>query len=410
MAGWLGSTFAALEYREFRILWIGTWLSFMGFFMSTIVQSVVAFELEGINTAVGSVVFAQGVAMMTLSPVGGALADRWPKRRVVAAGQMSTALVFVGLAGLVFTDQIRVLHLAVGSLVMGATFAFLGPARQALVVEVVPQERRGNAVALSQVANTGSRVLGPAMAGFFLASSGFGGAASAYLAMAALYLSSAVLLVFLPKSRVPVGAKRPLGADVLEGFRYVARTPRLRTILVFYTLVIMFGFPHVTLLPGLLENQLGREAADVSVLFLTSAVGALSASLSLARFADSAHGSTLFALMGGVFGVSLFALSAAPSYLAAAVAMFFIGAGSGGFQALGSAVAVGESEPALVGRVMSLTMLAFAGFGLMGLPIGALADLVGERSTLSGMSLAVCGLSIALAIGLSRSGPRVVPG
>ena len=100
---WFSSTFAALAVRDFRILWAGTWLAFTGFFMSTIVQSVVAFELTGANTAVGSVVFAQGIAMFALSPIGGALADRLPKRRMIALGQIVTGLVFLCLGGLVAT-------------------------------------------------------------------------------------------------------------------------------------------------------------------------------------------------------------------------------------------------------------------------------------------------------------------
>lgn len=392
---------------EFRILWIGTWLSFLGFFMSSIVQSVVAFELQGVNTAVGGVVFAQGIAMSVLSPIGGALADRWPKRRVVAAGQIATASVFLGLAALVATGHIQVLHLVIGSLVMGATFAFLGPARQALVVEVVPDPMRGNAVALSQVANTGSRVIGPVLAGFFLTGSGLGGASMAYVAMASLYLGSAFMLFFIRKSRVPEAQGRPLGADVLEGFRYVARTPRLRTILLFYTLIIMTGFPHITLLPGLLSNELGREPAEVSLLFLASAIGALGSSVSVARFADTAMGARLFPALATLFGAAVVGLSFVPSYPAAIVAMFAIGLGSGGFQALGTATAIAESEPALIGRVMALTMLAFAGFGLMGLPIGALADAFGERATLAGSGIIVVLLSGALSFGLARA-PRVV--
>jgi len=394
----LGPTFAALQVREFRILWAGTWLSFVAFFMSTIVQSVVAFELEGVNTAVGWVVFAQGIAMLTLSPIGGALADRLPKRRVIATGQSITALVFLTVAVLVASERIEVLYLAMGSLVMGATFSFLGPARQALVVDVVPEDRRGNAIALAQVANTGSRVIGPILAGLLLAWSAVG-AAGAYALMAALYATGAALLLLLPKSRVRDGARaKPLFEDVWIGLRYVAERRRLRILLSFYTLVIMAGFPHVTLLPGLLENQLGRDAADVSTLFFIAAIGALSASLAVARVADSPKALLYFTGCGFLFAAGLLALAAAPSYLTANLSMLAVGAGSGGFQVMGSAIAAREADPQYIGRVLSLTMLAFAGFGLVGLPISALADRVGERAAMGGMGAAVCALVALLAV------------
>jgi MFS family permease len=387
-----GPTFAALRVREFRILWIGTWLSFVAFFMSTIVQSVVAFELEGVNTAVGWVVFAQGIAMLILSPIGGALADRLPKRRVIATGQGITSLVFLTVAALVATERIEVLYLALGSLVMGATFSFMGPARQALVVDVVPEDNRGNAIALSQVANTGSRVIGPILAGVLLAWSA-AGAAGAYAVMSVLYATGASLLLLLPKSRVREGARaRPLFEDVFVGLRYVAGTRRLRILLSFYTLIIMIGFPHVTLLPGLLENELGHAAADVSGLFLAAAIGALSASLVGARVADSPKAPLYFTGSGLTFGVGLVALAAVPSYPGAILCMLGLGAGSGGFQTLGSAMAAREADPQYIGRVLSLTMLAFAGFGLIGLPVGILADRVGERPVMAGMGIVVCGL------------------
>lgn len=392
------STFTALRTPPFRIVWIGTWLSFTAFFMSTVVNSVVAFELTGFNTAVGWVVFAQGWAMLMLSPVGGALADRLPKRRVVVGGQLVTTTVFASLALLYASGHIAVVFLAMAAFVMGLTFAFIGPARQALVVDLVPGSVRGNAIALSQVANTGSRVLGPSAAGLFLAWEA-GGPAAAYAAMAGLYVVSAGLLALLPRSRVPEGAgERGLFEDVMIGLRYVAHTPRLRTILVFYTLVIMLGFPHITVLPGLVENQLGRDASEVPKLFTASALGAVAAALAAARIADSPRAPLYFVGAGALFGASLLGLGEVPSFEWAMVAMFGIGAGSGGFQALGAASAAHASDPAFIGRVLSLTMLAFAGFGIVGLPIGWLADQVGERQTMLGMGTTVLVLVVVLAL------------
>jgi MFS family permease len=399
-----GGTFEALHTPEFRVLWIGTWLSFVAFFMSTVVNSVVAFELTGLNTAVGWVVFAQGIAMLFLSPIGGALADRLPKRRVVAIGQVTTSLAFASLAYLYATDRIAVFFLSGAALVMGISFSFIGPARQALVVDVVPATMRGNAIALTQVANTGSRVFGPSAAGLFLAWEMGGGATGAYTVMALLYGASASLLWLLPKSRVPENAgDRGLFDDVWIGLRYVARTPRLKVLLTFYTLIIMAGFPHVTLLPGFVENQLGHEASAVSLLFTSSAFGAVAAALGLARFADSPRALAYFTVTGLLFGLSLVGLGLAPNFELAMLAMFGIGAGSGGFQALGASVAAHESDPIYMGRVLSLTMLAFAGFGLLGLPLGWVADQVGEPATIGGMGTVVIILVAVLGVAVSRS-------
>lgn len=402
MRAFFADTFAALSVPSFRLLWVGTALAFVAFFMSTVVQSVVAFDLTGRNDAVGSVVFAQGVAMALLGPIGGAYADRLPKRRVIAAGQVVAASVFASLATLVATGLIHVAWLAVASLCIGASFAFLGPARQALAVEYVPDAMRGNAMALSNVANTGSRVFGPAIAGVCLGLAGFG-AAGAYGVMAALYGVSALSVAWLPHSPVRAdAADKHVFADLGDGLRYVWGHGEVRLLLLFFVTVILFGFPHVTVLPGLLENQLGLPAADVSGLYVWSAVGALSASLGVARLADSPRALVVYATCAFGFAASLLGLAAAPSYDVAAIAMLGAGVTSGGFQALNAAVIARRVEPVYIGRVMSLTLLAFAGFGLMALPYGVLADAVGERDTLYAMGALVLLCSLFFTAALRR--------
>lgn len=400
---WFRDTFAALAVGHFRVLWLGTLLAFLAFFMSTVVQSVVAFELTGSNSAVGFVVFAQGLAMFVLGPLGGALADRLPKRRVIASCQLVTTTVFFILAALMATDMIQVVFLAAGSMLMGATFAFLGPTRQAFVVELVPDDKRGNAVALSGVANNASRAAGPAVAGVLLAWS-VTGATGAYLMMGVLYALSVLTILLLPHSppRANVAETHVL-EDIKIGLRYVWDHRRLRVLVLLFMSVITLGFPHVTLLPGLMANELGRPPESISALFSFSALAALVTSLLVTRKADSPVALTIFWLSGLGFGVSLFVLAAAPSFEVAILAMVILGASSGSFQALGTAVVMRTAEPAFAGRVMALTMMAFGGFGLVGLPVGMLGDAFGERATLAGMSVVVCGVVLVLRVQLART-------
>jgi MFS family permease len=399
---WLSTTFAALEVRDFRILWIGGLISFVAFFMAMIVQSVVAFEIAGNNRAVGLVVFCQGFAMAAFGPIGGAFADRWPRRRVIATAQAISALIFTTLAWLIATNNIDITRLAIGSTFVGATLAFLGPARQGMVVDVVSIERRGNAMAISTIANTAARVMGPAVAGALLAAE-WSGAVGAYLAMALLYAGSALSLALLPRSVVRAGAReRPIFADIVLGVRYVVQHRRLLLLMTLFISVILAGFPHVTVLPGLIENVLGRPAEQVSQLFVASAAGALTASISVARFGDAPRAHLIYTALGCLFGISLIAVALAPSLGWMMVAMVGVGAGSGGFQSLNGAVIARETEPEYIGRVMSLAILAFAGFGLMALPYGALADWLGEWQTLVVMGLAVLSLCAVLGSALAK--------
>ena len=177
-----------------------------------------------------------------------------------------------------------------------------------------------------------------------------------------------------------------------------------RLLVLFFILVIFAGFPHVSILPGLVENVFGRSAAEVSELFVAAALGALMASVAVVRFGDApiAHG--VYACMAVLFGLSLLVVGVAPDYPWALAGMFGVGAASGGFQTLNGAVIARETEAHYIGRVMSLALLAFAGFGLMALPYGILADRVGERLTFMVMGSVVMALSIYFSLQLFRVG------
>ncbi|HTO05560.1 MAG TPA: MFS transporter [Myxococcota bacterium] len=396
-------TFAALGTRDFRVLWSGTWASYIPFFMSNVVNGVVAFQLTHVNRGFGAVMLGQGLAMAVLAPFGGAGADRWPKRRLLAASQTCGAAVFGSFAVLLALHSLTILAMALGVFVLGVAVSFLGPARQALAAELVVPELRGNAVALNQIPLTGSQLLGPAIAGLLL-NSPFG-AVGAYALMSALYAIAALSLFWLPKSLVRANAgDSHLFADLVEGLEYVWAHRRLRLLVSFFVCVIVAGFSYVTMLAGLVEHAFERGAqAGVPPLTFTSALGGLVISLITARMAGGVRVLPLFLTMPFVFAAGLLCLGAAPSYSAAVAAMLLVGIGFGGFQTLNSAVIVQNTEPAYFGRVFSLSMLAFAGVSLMGLPVAAFADAVGERTTLAVLSAAVVAISLGIGAMLRRT-------
>jgi len=389
VTGWLGETFAALEGRNFRILWAGSLLAFIAFFMSTVVQSVVAFDLTDTNRAVGFVVFAQGLAQMVLGPVGGALADRVSKRLVILSCQGVITVAFLLLAVVQAAGEMQVWLLAVGSFIIGAAFSFLGPSRTSFVVELVQTQHRGNAIALSQVALNASRIIGPLLAGALLAVDQLD-AAGAFFTMTGLYVGAMVTTALLPASRPVEGSQRSIFGDIIVGLRYVNQRPRLRRLILSYVLIIMAGFPSITVLPGLVENEFNRNAGSITILLGLNALGGLSASLAVASLADSPRAHTIYVLSALLFGLGLVASGLVPTFWALGLVMFLGGAGGGGFQTLNGVVVLHRTDPAYYGRVIALTFLAFGAFGLVALPVGFLADAAGERATTAALGVVVC--------------------
>lgn len=404
----LSGTFAALENPDFRVLWAGTFFAFIAFFMSTAVQGIVAFDLSGSNSAVGFVVFAQGLAQLFLGPFGGALADRLPKRLVIMTCQLLITAAFLGTAVLIVLDLITLELLAAGSFLIGSAFSFLGPARQGLTVELVGPRLRGNAIALSQVALNASRIAGPFGAAAFLAVGAIG-AAGAYFGMMALYVGALACTWFVPATPVSGGKRPGVLGETMKGITYVARTPRIRSLILAYILVIMAGFPYVSVLPGLLTNELGRPASQITVLLMVNALGGLAASLFVASLADSPQAQKIYVAATVLFGLGLVASGMAPSYWVLAGAMFFVGAGAGGFQTLNGALVSHLTDPAYFGRVISLTFLAFAASSVIALPVGFLADGIGERATVGLSGSAVLAIVMVFALGGRLAGRRADP-
>jgi len=402
MPGRMEATFGAFQSRNFTVLWFGTLFAFIAFFMSTVVQGIVAFDLSGNNRAVGFVVFAQGIAQLMLGPFGGAFADRLSKKLVILVCQSVIMTCFFVLAFLVATDAIRVPLLAAGSFVIGSSFSFLGPSRQSFMVELVDTAKRGNAVALSQVAGNASRIIGPLLAAALLAVDRLG-TAGAYMAMGVLYVGTVAATISLPRGAPPAGAQgRSVLGDVLVGFAYVRDHPPIRTLILSYVLVIMAGFSYVTVLPGLLENELGRSAGSMTLLLGVSALGGLGASLYVASLADSPRARRVYTVMTLLFGMSLAGSGFAPGFGILLVGMFGIGIGSGGFQTLNGALVSHMTEQAYFGRVISLTFLAFAASSVLAWPIGIFADAAGERATLVIMGASVMAIVAAFSLAAVR--------
>lgn len=397
-------SFAALAIRNYAILWVGSLSSLTAFFMSTVVQAIVAFELTGRNSAVGVVLLGQGVAMAVLGPFGGAIADRASKRLVTAIGGAVITAVFLVTGVLLAIDQIALFHLAAGSFVIGTMFAFQGPARQAWIVELVGEALRPNAVALNQVALNASRIWAPAIGGV-LAAVSFIGASGAYFVMAALYGLMTLSLLLLPASKPSASGGRSVFEDMVAGVSYVYRQPRLRWMLLLFFAMIVLGLSSTTVLPGLLENELDESVKRFGLLQTVSAVGGLAASLAVAGIAGSSRALLIYSLGALLTGVALILTGLSPNLLILFIPMFLIGLGTGAFQTLNSAVIIMESDPAYYGRVISLTSMAFAGFMLAGFPVGLAADAWGERVVLVAMGVLTIAIVLVLWPVIARAAP-----
>ena len=405
---WAQETFAAFESRPYRLLWSSGLLATTAFMMSFMLMPAVAYEITGNNTDAGIATMGSGVGMFLISPIGGVIADRVHKKPLIIAGQTVPGLVILVLGLLIVTDQISILSLTLGALIMGVAFAFLGPARRAWVAELVPGRLLASAVAHQQIAITAALVVAPLLIAILVSSSvGVGGT---YLVMASLFLLILPLTHRLPNTPPPVPAerRRSIRLEMSEGARYVLGDPRLRLLWAAFMALIICGFAFQTLLPGLLDRELGREPTDIGLIFLVFAIAGLIGNLPLARLVHTPLAWPGMLVMGGVMAGGFGLLAASTTYEFALICAIPLGLGRSGFMLLNQTLLMLSISPAFYGRVMSFAVMAFGMQALLAPVWGALADSIGMRETLSivGGVAAVAVLLTALAWLRIRTLPR----
>lgn len=394
---WMSGSFAALGHQSYRRFWFGSVMATTAFMMSFMLVPSVAFEITGSNAAAGLAQMGSGIGMFTISPIGGVIADRMRKKPLVFAGQAIPALVIVAAGLLILTDRITVPLLTVATLIMGVGFAFMGPARQAWVGELVPREMFPNAIALQQIAQNVSQVAGPLLIALLVGTwLGIGGT---YLFMASMFGIVLPITARLPNTAPTAKERRSVRNELFAGLSYVCRDARLRTLWLGFVGIVVCGFAFQTLLPGLLSEELGRSPSDVGLIFLSLAIAGLVTTLPLAGVVRSRLAWPILLVAGFVMALGFVLLSRSPSFAIAIAAGVPLGIGRSAFMLVDNSLLMSSADPAYHGRVMSLAMMAFGSQALLAPVWGALADAVGVRTTLLVVGLAAA--TVTTLVGLS---------
>ncbi|MDZ7679696.1 MAG: MFS transporter [Acidimicrobiales bacterium] len=382
---WRGTTFAALTIPVYRFLWAGSVLAMLSVQMQMIARSWLAYELTGSNSILGAVMFGFGLPMLLLTPWGGVAADRFNKRNLILMSQWILIASGLMIALAIVFDVLSVPLLILSSVAQGVAFAFMGPARMAFTSHVVGRRLLVNAIVLQQMSMQGTRVFGPSLAGVLIAWQWFG-AAGVYFMTSGFTIVASMLTMRLPRGE-PRGDRVPASAvsEFADGLRYVRRNPHLMLLLVVSMIVIMTAFPYIAFLPTLAEDVFNMGSEGYGLMSAVTAVGAVSASLLIAGRSGSPNIWKLQASAGLVLGIGLVMLRFTPNIWTALAVLLFVGAANAGFQAVNNSLVLMGSESQYHGRMQSLMMLSFSGFGLMALPLGIIADAIGLQNLLAVM-------------------------
>ncbi|KGN42055.1 MFS transporter [Knoellia aerolata] len=377
----MSPTFTSFSERNYRIYYAGSFVSNVGTWMGRVAQDwLVLTELtDNSSQALGIVTGLQFLPFLVLAPWAGAIADRFPKRRILLVTQALLLVTSLVLALLVITD-VATLWMVYGiALTQGVITAIDNPARQSFVSEMVPRDKLANAVALNSASFNGGRLIGPGVAGLMIAAYGTG------LTLLVNVLTFVFVLVALSRLRagelVPSPLTRGKGA-IRDGLVYVRNRPDLKVVMLLVFVLGTFGMNFQVTTALMATAEFHKGPTEYGILGSIMAIGSLTAALLSARRGEPRLRVLLLALVG--FTVSTTAAALAPTYELFALALVPVGLSALTALTTANAMVQLRTDPLVRGRVMALYMAIFMGGTPIGAPIiGWIGEVWGPRWTIA---------------------------
>lgn len=385
-----------LRIRDFRVLFSGETISVLGDQFHFVALAWLALQLTGSGLVLGTVLMTAGIPRAIFMLVGGAFSDRFSPRTLMLVSNAIRAIVVGGLAALVLSGNAQLWQLYVLAGVFGIVDAFFYPAMTAIVPMVVDERRLPAANALMEGMRQLSSLVGPVLAGLLVQAVSTG---PAFAIDALSFAVAALFLMAVRGGRRAGNADHPdVGSAVRDGLRYALADPAIRSLLLLTAaLNLAFGGPIMVGLPWLAEIRFAEGPAAYGLMIAGWGAGAVVGTVvagSLPRVANLGH---VVLALGLVLGIGLAAIGFAPGVPIAFAVLAVMGLAGGFLNVRIIAWLQSRVDPSMIGRVMSLLMLA--GLGLAPLSYAVAGALVDIHATLM---FVVAGLIIvaAVAIGL----------
>ena len=368
-------TFRALRNRNFRWFWLNGATQSMAQGMQFLVLGWLVLDITSSSYQLGLVIFVYGVPNLLFAMLGGIIADRANRLKLLISTRLYvSALIFI-LAILQLADLMEIWHVYTVVAFLGTIQALNMPARQAIVGDMVERDEMMNAVALHTMVNQTGQIMGPAAAGGIIELAGIG---PALLVNAGLYLLGIVFLLLirgLPTRSAARGAT--LLADLWAGLQHVRSTPILNTVIWMILAFAFFALSFRQVMPAFTKEVLEIGAGGTGLLLLAVGLGSLLGNLILAALGDFRRKARLLMASILVQSVVLTLFAWSPWFWASWIMLLFVGATSFGFFVpLVITLIQHNVPPELRGRVMSILGLAPAVHYVGALPLAAAADVI----------------------------------
>ncbi len=397
-------TFAALKHRNFRLFFVGQLVSLIGTWIQSTAQGWLVYQLTGSKVLLGTVAAVGSLPMLLFSPWGGSVADRHSKRTVVLYTQTGMMLLAFAFAALVGSGRIQTWHILVLAAGGGVAMAFDMPARQAFMVEMTSREDLMNALSLNSSIVNGARVIGPAVAGLVMAQVGM---TLCFLLNGLSFIAviAGLLMMRLPRF-VPPAEPDSMRRHIIEGFAYVAGQRRVRTLLILFGVVGVFGWSYSVLLPAYATDILHVGEGGYGALLSANGLGALLGALTVATYGNRVRPRLM--ILGGLwlFSVMLVLLAVVRWYPLVLVCLAVGGWGMLLYFSTTNTLIQSRVSDEMRGRVMGIWALIFGGMlPAGGIESGFLSQAVGVPWTIAAGGLVCAGAGLVTWLLVWRNRP-----
>jgi MFS family permease len=358
---------AAFFYRDFRVLWFGAFTSTVGTWMQKVAQSWLVFELTKSSFYLGFDDFLGQLPILLFTLIGGVIADRHDRRRLLIGSQFVQMATAFALAALVFHGRVHIGHILVLSFMTGLAQAFGGPAYQALIPSLVDKKVLPNAIALNSIQFNLARVVGPLLTGLTMATLG---AAMCFVINGVSFFVVILALISLSVKHIPPADPKPILHELKGGFVYARGEPAIVALTVLASMTTFLGLPLLTFLPVFAREIFRGDIGLYSELMAYSGIGAVSGALVVAWLGRFRHMGLALLLVQMAFGVLIAAFSLSRTLWLSNILLFLCGAALLTVFSMTASLVQLIVPDHLRGRVMSIYMVAFRG----GMPLGSLAS------------------------------------
>jgi MFS family permease len=363
----------ALGHRDFRLFWCGQLVSLIGTWMQSVGQSWLVLELTNSPFRLGLIGALQFGPILLFSFLSGAISDRVRKRRLLLGTQTALMVQAFTLAALVWSGHVQFWHVAVLAALYGLATTLDMPSRQAYVAHLVPRGDLMNAIALNSAVFNGARVVGPAVSGLLVARYG---TAAAFVMNGLSFIAVIGALAAIRTEGTP-SPRRGLGlrAEIAEGLRYAAGTPRVALVMSLLVAVSLFVVNMNVLVPLIARDVLQEGAHGFGLLMASLGLGAVAGSLAVAVLSSGRPPLGMVVGPAVAAALLLLLLSAARHFGATAAVLMALGFAQIVFMTSCNTTVQIAVPDELRGRVMGLYALVFAGMTPFGaLIMGTLAE------------------------------------